>query len=129
MQLLPNLKRALIRPEKLRDYVLDADHPKNGGKAKAFRDLLGIERRHAKVLAELIFGSLGRSPAICRGTRHYGEHWTTYHDIVGFEGQAVIVTVIWILKTQQSDTPVLISCYIELKKQDELRRLIKGETA
>ncbi len=126
MQLLPNLKRALIRVEKLRDYVLDAEHPKNGGKAKAFRDLLGIERRHAKVLAELIFSSLGRSPAIRRGTRLYGEHWATYHDIVGFKGQAVIVTVIWIMKTQQPDTPVLVSCYIERKKQEELRKLIKG---
>ena len=109
--------------DKLENYVLNNDHPRGMHKARVFRDKLGIERRHGRVLAELIQRSLSRAPAEQSKTNAYGEFWTTQHEIIGLNGQSAIVTVVWIFKSDASQIPVLISCYIELRNQDKLREL------
>ena len=46
---IPNADAALIPPEKLRDYLLDEQHPIGGSKAKWFRSL-GYDSAHAEIL-------------------------------------------------------------------------------
>jgi hypothetical protein len=50
----------------------------------------------------------------------------TYHEIVGLNLQAAIVTVAWIFKTEEPDTPLLVSCYIDTEQQEELAQLLGG---
>ncbi len=121
MQLLPNLERAVIPVEKLRDYVLNMEHSKGYHKATVFKEVLAIERQHADVLAELLRSTLPSAPALQGKSDEYGDHWTTYHAIIGLNTQPGIVTVAWILKKEQSQAPQLISCYIETKRQQKLR--------
>ncbi|SRR5712691_7344891 len=121
MQLLPNLEEAAIRIEKLRDYALNMEHPEGRHKAAVFKEMLGIERRHADVLGELLRSTLPAAPAQPGKNDEYGAHWTTYHHIVGLNGQSAVVTVAWIFKKEQSEVPQLISCYIEPRKQEKLR--------
>lgn len=124
MQLLPNLEQAVIRIEKLRDYALNMEHPDGQHKAAVFKEVLGIERRHADVLAELFRSTLPSAPAQPGKSDEYGDHWTTYHHIVGLNAQSAVVTVAWIFKKEQREVPELISCYIETQKQESLRRLL-----
>jgi hypothetical protein len=51
MALLPNAKRAEITFEKLAVYLMDINHPKNGGKAGAF-EALGYHKENWERLAE-----------------------------------------------------------------------------
>ncbi len=124
MQLLPNLEHAVIPVEKLRDYALNMEHPEGRHKATVFKEILGIERQHAEVLAELLRSTLPSAPAQRGKGDQYGDHWTTYHPIIGLNAQPGIVTVGWILKKEQGQAPQLISCYIETKKQQKLRELL-----
>jgi hypothetical protein len=124
MQLLPNFERAVIRIEKLHDYALNMQHPDGRHKASVFKDILGIGDKHAPVLAELFKATLPSAPAQAGKTDEYGDHWTTYHHIVGLHAQSAVVTVAWIFKKEQSEIPQLISCYIELKKQEKLRKFL-----
>ena len=124
MELLPNLGRAIIALEKLRDYALNMEHPEGRHKAAAFKELLGIEARHADVFAELIKSTLASSPAQFSETDEYGGRWTTYHHIVGLNARSVVVTVGWLLKKGEGEPPRLISCYIETKEQEKLKRLL-----
>lgn len=124
MQTLPNLERAVIRIEKLKDYALNAQHPDGCHKAAVFKEVLGIERRHSDTLAELLRATLPSAAAQPGPSDAYGDHWTTYHHIVGFHAQSAVVTVAWIFKREQPDVPQLVSCYIELKKQHNLRKLL-----
>ncbi len=100
------------------------EHPYGRHKAAVFKEVLGIERRHADVLAELIRSTLPFAPAQPGESVEYGTHWTTYHHIVGFKAQSAVVTVAWIFKKEQSEVPELISCYIETQKQENLRKLL-----
>jgi hypothetical protein len=122
MQPLPNFERAVIPIEKIRDYALNDQHPEGQHKASVFKRMLGIERGHAEVLVERLISTLPSSLAEHAQTDGHGDRWTTYHEIVGLNGQAAIVTVAWIYKKEQEEIPQLISCYIEPEKQDEFRK-------
>ncbi|MGA2983546.1 MAG: DUF6883 domain-containing protein [Terriglobia bacterium] len=113
MQILPQHEKAIVSIEKLRDYALNPDHPRGKNKARVFKSALGMERGHADVLAKILKSSLPRSPAVRGLKKLYGEPWTTFHEIVGLSGQAVVVTAAWIYRIEQADVPVLISCSIE----------------
>jgi filamentous hemagglutinin len=123
-QLLPNLERAVIAIEKLRDYVLNPDHPKGQNKARVFKAVLGVERKHATVFAEIIKETLVRAPATKNEDSDYGSRWVTHHEIIGINGRSAIITVAWLFKAEQSEVPVLITCYIDLNRQEELRKLL-----
>ncbi len=99
-------------------------HPEGRSKAASFKEILGIERRHSDVLAVLIRETLSRGIAQRGSEDQYGERWTTYHPIVGLNGRLAVVTVAWIFKSSQTDTPVLVSCYIEGQEQSKLLRLL-----
>ncbi len=123
MVILPNLEHAVIPLDKLEDYVLNPNHLEGMHKAKLFRELLGVERRHALALAELIKHTLPRAVAERGKIDEYGERWATYHEIIGLNGATVIVTVAWILRVDAASEPVLISCYIDSDHQEKLRTL------
>lgn len=51
---LPDAHRAIVDPEKLRDYVLSPDHEHGRHKARVFRSALGIDRDNWDYLREQI---------------------------------------------------------------------------
>ncbi len=99
------------------------EHAHGRHKATVFRDVVGIEGRHADVLAELLRSTLPSAPAEQGKAGQYGDYWTTYHRIIGLNGRPAIVTVGWIFKKEKGRAPQLISCYIEMKKQQRLGEL------
>jgi hypothetical protein len=124
---LPNLERAVVAVEKLRDYILNMDHPLGRHKAIVFKSMLSIERHHARILAEIIRGTLGRALAKRGQVDEFGERWATYHEIIGLGGQSAIVTVAWMFKTEEPDVPVLVSSYIEVDEQAMLAKLLSDQ--
>lgn len=127
MKLLPNYEHAVLATEKLENYVLNSEHPQGKHKARVFLSTLEIERRHASVLGELILRSLSRAPAEEGKSSEYGAHWTTWHEIIGLNGQSAVVTVAWIFQKNAEEIPVFISCYIESRNQERLRKLFSLE--
>ncbi len=124
MQILPKYEKAVIPIEKLRDYAHDPNHPMGKNKARVFKATLGIERDHAEVLGKVLRSTLFRSPAVQGPKSDYGEHWTTYHEIVGLSGQPVVVTAAWIYKTEDADIPILVSCYIEPRGRERFEQAL-----
>ncbi len=126
LEFLPHLERASVLREKLYDYVLNPDHPDGRHKARVFAAVLGIERSHADVLAQIILASLPRAAAEQRPDDEYGQSWTTYHEIVGLNSKTAIVTVGWKVLVEEPERPKLVSCYIDLDRQQELTDLLRG---
>ena len=124
LPLLPNLERASILTEKIRDYALNPNHPKGRDKARVFKAVLGIEQKHADAFAETIRGTLPRAYAEKQKQDQFGTRWATHHEIAGLTGKSAIVTVAWIYKAEAPDIPVLVSCYIDLERQAALAGLL-----
>jgi hypothetical protein len=111
VQTLPQHEQAIVPIEKLRDYALNPNHLQGKNKARVFKAALGMERGHADTLAKILKSSLFRTPAVRGLKNRYGEYWTTYHEVVGLSGQAVVVTAAWIYRVEQVDVPVNILLY------------------
>jgi len=127
VQILPQHEKAIIPIEKLRDYALNPSHPQGKNKARVFKATLGMDRGDADILSKILKASLTRSPAVRGLKSEHGEHWTTYHEIVGLSGDPVVVTVAWIYKIEQVDVPVLLSCYIEPQGRRKLTEALNVE--
>jgi len=76
-------------------------------------------------LAQIIVASLLRAVAERRPDDEYGQSWTTYHEIVGLNAKTAIITVAWKTFIEEPDRPKLVSCYIDLDRQQELARLLR----
>jgi uncharacterized protein DUF6883 len=107
---------------------LNPNHPKGKDKARVFKAVLGIERQHAAAFAEIIKQSLRRALALERPADEHGRSWTTYHEIVALSGTTAIVTVAWKFAIEEPEIPKLVSCYIELNKQEEFAALVQTES-
>lgn len=121
---LPHYERAVIAIAKIEDYVLNPEHGDGKHKARVFKSMLGIERRHASTLSELIRTSLSTAPAERVEDTEYGSRWTSWHEITGLNAQSAIVTVAWLFKNATPDVPELISCYIESNRQEQLKEIL-----
>lgn len=89
--------------------------------------MLGIERRHADALAEMIKTSLPRAPAQSGVTNEYGQSWTTFHEIIGVNGKSGIITVGWMFLNTEPAVPKLVTCYIDANDQTRLGQLVRSE--
>jgi hypothetical protein len=127
VQILPQHEKAIVPIEKLRDYALNPSHPQGKNKARVFKATLGMDRGDADILSKILKSSLSRSPAVRGRKSHYGEHWTTYHEIVGLSGQPVVVTAAWLYRMEQVEGPVLLSCYIEPQGARKLMEALNVE--
>jgi hypothetical protein len=121
---LPHYEKATIDIEKLRTYVLNADHREGKHKARVFKSILGLERRHCDVFARIVYETLPRAAAVKGVADDFGERWTTYHLVIGINGLSAIVTAAWIYRVESPDVPSLVTCYIETGRQEELRKLL-----
>ena|SRR5271155_816287 len=125
MKLLPHFEKAVILIEKLDGYALNPEHPEGKHKARVFKSVLEIERRHASTLAEMIVAGLSKAPAERGRSTEHGDLWTTWQEVTGLNGQSAIITVAWMYKKEAPRTPVLVSCYIESRNQEKLRKLFE----
>ena len=68
MNRLPNCDNAILDIRKLKDYCLDADHPRGRHKARVFREALGIGKPEAEWLRDVILAALPDSESEVHAT-------------------------------------------------------------
>lgn len=75
MGLLPHADSAIVPIEKLRDYVLDPEHPVGKHKARVFAAALGIRRNDAPRLKSLILKGILKNEAVDQGDSIHGARY------------------------------------------------------
>jgi len=107
---LPNAQRAIIAIEKLRDYCLNADHPRGKHKARVFRSSLGLASEDAEWLQVQIAKGILDTECIEDGFDQYGQYYIVDLTIETQAGGAEVRTS-WIIRKVE-DYPRLTSCYV-----------------
>lgn len=108
---LPNADRAIIPPEKLRDYSLSTGHSVGGPKAHFFQSMgfrqdawpeveTAIRAQHLKLDADEI------------EPNEYGRKFAIVGPLTGPSGDTAMIKSIWIILTGE-DMPRLVSVYPE----------------
>ena len=107
---LPNAERASIAIEKLRDYCLNADHPRGKHKARVFLSALGLTSEHAEWLQDEIAKGILDTECVEVGSDRFGQYFIVDLAIEMQAGGAEVRTS-WIIRDAEND-PRLTSCYV-----------------
>jgi hypothetical protein len=106
---LPAADRALIQPEKLRDYLLSTEHPVGRFKA-AFFARLGYSREDWQRLQMDISQIARTGTALERQASTFGRKYEVNGILRGPSGREARVTTVWIVKIGE-DYPRLVTVY------------------
>ena len=108
---LPQGVQAVVEVRKLREYVLNLDHPVGGHHAILFRDLLGITQGNWTVLRNALLQAAQNDEAVPGKASPYGQKWEQRLSLSG-PGGTKIVLAVWLLEPSDP-RPRLITCYVE----------------
>lgn len=107
---LPNADRAEVAIEKLRDYCLNAEHPRGRHKARVFLSALGIASNEAEWLRQQIEQAAITQDAQPTEKDGFGQRYVL--DFVATRGtRRATVRSCWIVRAGESH-PRFTSCYI-----------------
>ena len=106
---LPNGNRAVIDPEKLRDYILNPEHPGNGGKAAYFQ-ALGFGKADWAELADALH-RIAESEEISHVVASdFGRKYIQDGGLPLPGGGVAGIRLIWIIEPER-DFPRLVTAY------------------
>lgn len=108
---LPNHHLAIIDLAKLRDYVLNPEHPRGKHKARVFGRVLGFGARDADELMRQIRQGLEQESCVLKEGDDFGQRFHVDLPVVGRTGSATVRTG-WILLTGEA-FPRLTTCFIK----------------
>lgn len=110
---LPNAHRAVIEPEKLRDYVLSPEHKYGKHKARVFLSALGIDRGSWEYLRDQITSRVEEAEVSEVRAGKYGVRYSVPMLIEGLNGRTHEVTTGWIVE-EEGASPRLTSAYVNV---------------
>lgn len=99
--ILPNAKRALVEERKIKEYLLNKEHPDNGGKADFFIDL-GFSVEDWENLAESLRSLADSCPVTQSMESSHGTKYIVDGEITTPIGKNPIVRTVWIVDRGQT---------------------------
>jgi hypothetical protein len=108
---LPTAEQAIIAPEKLRDYLLDEEHPDGGPKAVFFFGM-GFRRARWQELEAAIRADHLTQDAQEIPRSAFGRKFQIIAPLTGSNGRTAIIKTIWMIRDGE-DVPRLLSAYPE----------------
>ena len=107
---LPNAERAFVDVRKLRNYCLNAEHPRGQHKARVFKSALGWAIDQAEDVRRRLLEAVLREDASFLGADDYGQRYAVDFP-VEVSGGRVAVRSLWIIRYGE-DFPRFASCYV-----------------
>lgn len=106
---LPNAERAIVDLVKVTDYLLNASHPDNGGKAQ-FVGILGFAPTDPAALAEALRGVAVLGDVVLQAESLHGRKFVVDGALKSPSGRQPTVRTVWIVDAGQ-DIPRLVTAY------------------
>ena len=107
---LPSADRAVVDIVKLRNYCLNAEHPRGRHKARVFAATLGLSAEDAEELRDVLLAAARSEEASTGQQDQYGQRYLLDFLMGTAVGRARIRSS-WIVRRGE-DFPRLTSCYV-----------------
>ncbi len=107
---LPNADRAVVDVRKLRDYCLNADHPRGQHKARVLKRALRWTVDEAEDVRRRLLQAALQTDASFLGADDYGQRYALDFAAQGVSGPATVRSL-WIIRHGE-DYPRFASCYV-----------------
>jgi hypothetical protein len=106
---LPGGERAIVAPEKVRDYLLSLEHPVGRGKARFFAGI-GFTHSGWEALQRALLDIARGGPARQLSGSAHGQKYEVRAMLEGPNGRTALVITIWIIPGGE-DSPRLVTAY------------------
>jgi hypothetical protein len=106
---LPNAEKAVVERQKITEYLLNAAHPDNGGKA-AFFEALGFHREEPQALAEALLDFVRQSEVVHSLQSPHGRKYIVVGRIKSARSKTLEIRTVWIID-KGSDVARLVTAY------------------
>ena len=106
---LPAADRAVVELTKLTDYLLNAGHPDNGGKARFF-EALGFSATEPKLLVAALKDLAASGEVVLQVSSAHGTKYVVDGHLESPGGRRFFVRAIWIVDKGQ-ELPRLVTAY------------------
>ena len=106
---LPHADEAQIDIRKLRDYLLNPDHPEGKHKARLFSAALGMTAQDAEALRDLLLAAVQTNDTQLGRKDNYGQRYTVDF-VIEWRGNQALLRSGWIVE-HNSTTPRLTTCF------------------
>ncbi|HXL56198.1 MAG TPA: hypothetical protein VN958_08080 [Chitinophagaceae bacterium] len=110
--LLPNADKAIIKTEKITDYVLNFEHFEGKNKARVFASALDLKKENADYLINAIKEAILINNAIKQSASAFETKYVVDFELT-FENKTARVRTAWIIENED-EIPRLTTCYIKL---------------
>src|SRR5829696_2032631 len=110
---LQNAENAVVDIAKLRDYCLDPNHPEGKHKARVFMEKLGITKKDAERLRQVILEAVLIADATEQEATDFGRRFIVDFQVSWPEGivlSTAIVRTAWIIRNDE-EFPRLTTCF------------------
>ncbi len=107
---LPNADRAVVEIEKLRDYCLNAVHPRGRHKARVFLSSCSMTAEHTEDLRDALLDAARTLEAELGEEDDYGQRYVVDLEVTGPAGTTAVRSA-WIVRSDE-DFPRFVSCYV-----------------
>lgn len=94
---------------KVKNYLLNVDHPDGGPKAKFFIEILGIQREDWRYLADQISGAMSSALIYRVKNNNHGISHGAFIEVIGRNDRKAIIQTGWIVKN--GEAPRLVTAY------------------
>ena len=106
---LPNLDRAVVRTEKISDYLLSWTHPAGRHKARFF-ERIGFQPSAPQVLTQAILEHARANEVTTVEQSRFGTRFTIDGTLTSPDGRNPRIRVIWFVESG-ANTPYLVTAY------------------
>jgi len=107
----------ICEENKIKNYLLDLNHPHGGAKAKFFIETLGIERDDWRYLANQISSAMNNALIFEIKNNQHGIRHSSFIKIKGRNNREAIIQTVWIIK--EGESPRLVTAYPYNKEREE----------
>jgi hypothetical protein len=107
---LPNGRHAIVEIRKLRDYCLNPNSPKGQNKARVFAAALGLTRRDAEFLRQILIDAAVSNDCKPGEKDDYDQRYTVDVTVATDRGRRLVRSA-WIVRIGE-DFPRLTTCFV-----------------
>ena len=106
---LPSAERAIVDATKITEYLLNASHPDNGGKARFFQSL-GFSATVPMLLSAALRAQATSGEVVQESTSAHGTKYVVDGQLEVADGRRRAVRTVWIIDAGQ-ELPRLVTAY------------------
>ena len=114
---LPHADEAIVEKEKIVNYLLDAAHPDNGGKARFFTEL-GFKTEQWEILATALKTLATKSEIKAVHESPHGKKYVVIGPIQSPGGKAPLVKSIWVVDKNQNAARLITAYPHKVRQHD-----------